>query len=168
MADPTPQDLCRGCGMCCDGTLFAYVPLREDEAEPARRVGLPVVTSKDGPEFAQGCARYGEGGCAIYEARPHACSAFRCLTLQRLEAGEVSFVEAKRRVGRLRALASSLRAALGVVAPTSLRSTVTTRASTLAEAAEDATFRRENAELLLDLGSYHALVERDFQRAASE
>ena len=147
--------------MCCDGTLFAYVPLREDEAEPARRAGLPVVGSKDGAEFAQGCARHGEAGCAIYEARPRACSVFRCLTLQRLEVGEVSFVEAKRRGDRLRALASSLRSALGAAAPTSLRSTVTARA-------EDASFRRENVELLLDLGSYHALVERDFQRAASE
>ncbi|MFY0580866.1 hypothetical protein ACN28S_47425 [Cystobacter fuscus] len=37
------SDLCRRCGLCCDGNLFSHVPLEHAEVDAARRQGLEVV-----------------------------------------------------------------------------------------------------------------------------
>jgi len=41
------EDLCRACGLCCDGTLFGLVPVT---AEEARRTRLPLVRALGTPQ----------------------------------------------------------------------------------------------------------------------
>lgn len=92
-------ELCRRCGMCCDGTLFARAPLAPAEVEPLRARGLPVV----GQAMPQPCAALSGLLCAIYEARPASCRRYECLLLGSLREGEVSLDEALEVVADTRA-----------------------------------------------------------------
>ncbi len=105
--------LCRACGLCCDGTVFVYVPVTEEEA---RRLvhRLPILPATDRLEarFDLRCPAHGAGGCSIYEERPDICAQFRCKLLRRLEAGTIDLDDARVVVARVRALAERLDAAL--------------------------------------------------------
>lgn len=107
--DPTPasdaEALCLACGLCCDGSLFAWAKLRPGEMEPARAAGLPVFM--DAPPqrgFTQPCPMLG-AGCSIYTstAYPHACRAYRCLLLKRLQNNDLSLQQALQSVAATRA-----------------------------------------------------------------
>lgn len=91
--------LCLACGLCCDGSLFGFVPLEPAEIAPARARGLAVIASGRG--FEQPCPAL-RGGCTLYAERPAACRRFTCRLLAR--DGPVSAVH------RVRALMAQLRA----------------------------------------------------------
>ena len=38
------EELCIECGLCCDGHLFTYASLKDDEVPDAYALGLPVDT----------------------------------------------------------------------------------------------------------------------------
>ena len=41
------EDLCRACGLCCDGTLFDVVKLEaDDDARRLSNLGLPIKVSR--------------------------------------------------------------------------------------------------------------------------
>ena len=94
--DDTDESICIDCGMCCDGTLFTWVPL-PGEGDEATLVGTPItVQSSEGkPFFSQPCAAFA-GCCSIYASRPSNCRSFRCSLLRRHEAGDVSTEDARR------------------------------------------------------------------------
>lgn len=101
--------LCQSCGLCCDGSLFGRVPLGPDEAPPARKSRLRVLSS--GNAFEQPCSamstRDGQCACAIYAERPRACQAFTCRLYdrQRRDGGPLEArLESVRRVRALLAL----------------------------------------------------------------
>lgn len=83
MADAST--LCRRCGLCCDGNLFASVPLAAEEVAPLRAQGLVIV----GQALRQRCAGLGEAGCGVYAQRPGRCREYRCMLLIALGDGEV-------------------------------------------------------------------------------
>jgi Fe-S-cluster containining protein len=87
--------LCQRCGLCCDGNLFATVPLRRAEVAPLRRLKLQVLERADGtPELAQRCTALEGRCCTVYAERPEACRRYRCYLLTALAEGEVSLDEA--------------------------------------------------------------------------
>lgn len=89
-------ELCRSCGLCCDGTLFTFVRLEPTEAVSARRSGLVVLRRDDGSDaLAQRCSALSGCDCTVYEARPGPCRRYECLLLGSLREGEVSLGEAK-------------------------------------------------------------------------
>jgi uncharacterized protein len=114
--DSAPADLaalCQACGLCCDGSLFGFVPLAPDEVAPARKNRLPVL--ENGRGFEQPCPSLatdddGRLGCSIYEERPAACRRFACRLYERYrqEGGPVD--ERAASVRRVRALIASLQA----------------------------------------------------------
>jgi hypothetical protein len=105
--------LCRACGLCCDGNLFAHVPLTADEAARARRHHLVVFDRDDGsPALRQPCAALEEAGCRVYDDRPAPCRRYRCMLLAALADDEVSLRDALAVVTEAHALLAAADAAL--------------------------------------------------------
>lgn len=93
------NSLCRECGLCCNGVIFADVQLREgDDAARLRTLGLAFAsTSRAGIEkFKQPCAAFGGCQCNIYTERPTYCREFECLLLKSVKAGEIKISEARK------------------------------------------------------------------------
>lgn len=101
------SELCRRCGLCCDGTLFARVPV--EEAAAARLRGrLPVI----GDALAQPCAALVGRACTVYDERPARCREFRCLLYAALADGEVDLAEAGAIVDEAHARVAAVAASL--------------------------------------------------------
>jgi uncharacterized protein len=155
----TSESLCLSCGLCCDGTLYGGVGLEgEDQARLARR-SLPVVPSHTGVSLRQPCAAHIEGACSIYEDRPGACARYRCALLKQVDAGEVSTSAALALVRETRTLVARVRERLAAWSS----EPSPWRALALAEEqmGTDA-WRRENADLLLDVGELVLRLCRTF------
>jgi len=107
------EDLCRACGMCCDGTLFDLVRLEPgDDARRLARLGLPLAAARgrQAARFPQPCAALcADGSCRVYADRPGQCRAFECRLLQEAKAGRVSFPAAARRVTAAKRRANQVR-----------------------------------------------------------
>ena len=88
-------NLCRSCGLCCNGILFDYVPVNDGEAAALERLGFAIRRTDDGAaRFDHPCPKFC-GSCSIYSARPDSCRAYRCELLVKLEAGTVSYRHAR-------------------------------------------------------------------------
>lgn len=87
--------LCRTCGLCCDGTIFDYVPITADESVRLLH-RLPVIGDRNGRglHIEQRCVALGVRGCDVYVDRPRSCARFRCKLLRRVEAGETPLADA--------------------------------------------------------------------------
>lgn len=159
MTQTTHGELCRACGFCCDGTFFGRGLLEPEEVAVVPSRGLTVVSHAGEPSFPQPCAQHRGERCAIYEARPACCRAYRCRLLERVEAAEVAMADAERHVARVRELASRVRDAIDEERRGEPLFTV---AMELATAAKSVAWRRAHAELLLDLGELVHLCRRQF------
>ncbi|MFY0564438.1 YkgJ family cysteine cluster protein [Archangium lansingense] len=103
------SELCRSCGLCCDGNLFSHVPLQRAEADAARRNGLEVVSLADGsPAVRQCCTALKGRSCTLYAERPEGCRRYACRLFNALAGGTVSFEEARSVVEQAHALLSAV------------------------------------------------------------
>jgi uncharacterized protein len=107
---PAAATLCQRCALCCDGALFAAVPLDPGEALAVRARGLVVLADRD--VLPQPCAALRGRRCTIYDDRPGPCRRYRCMLLLALDAGEVSLPEAEAVVDDARARLDALAAAV--------------------------------------------------------
>lgn len=129
------SSLCQSCALCCDGSLFATVPLQEHE-----RAGEGAAS------FAQPCADLSGSACSRYSTRPAACRKFTCLLAGALAEGEVDDEEARARVDEAKALIARVAAQLPVMeAPGS----VMQRARQLQEPSPSLALSRDAAESFL-------------------
>lgn len=96
--------LCSDCGLCCDGSLFTFVPVSPSEAE--RLAGkLALFTRKAGDQaLAQPCEALEGTLCRVYESRPLACRDFVCTLWKALDEGEAPLAEARAIVAQAHAL----------------------------------------------------------------
>lgn len=90
----TLSELCVECGLCCEGSLFRFVPVEAEEVSLHRRLSLPVVTQSGRLAMALPCARLEGRRCTVYGERPRGCRAFVCHLGHRLAAGAVAPAEA--------------------------------------------------------------------------
>ncbi|MCF0054620.1 YkgJ family cysteine cluster protein [Dyadobacter sp. CY356] len=96
------SDLCVGCGMCCDGTLFnKAVVWSEDERKMADDLGLFTFEIKEKLFFKLPCSQF-SSCCNIYEQRPSTCSVFFCHPIKRYQLGEQTFMEVEQQILLLR------------------------------------------------------------------
>ena len=87
------QNLCIKCGLCCDGTIFQYVKLKEQEIINNQFHYQIVKSGETG--MLQPCIHLKENICNIYHKnRPANCIAFKCKLLRAFEAGKISYIEA--------------------------------------------------------------------------
>jgi hypothetical protein len=98
--DPEPRNelasrLCRSCGICCTGAMFAYVDVAPEE-EARIRSRLPVLPAEGarGAHFLLGCPGHSPSGCSLYDDRPVVCARYRCDLLVALDRGDVSYESA--------------------------------------------------------------------------
>ena len=87
------KDLCGSCGMCCDGTLFPYFEIKDDELPLFSQTSS--LSPSHNPLIPQPCEHFESCvGCKIYEKRPQVCNNYKCPVLLKFEAGELSFDDA--------------------------------------------------------------------------
>ena len=116
--DDSAQALCGSCGMCCDGTLFAQVLIRDtDDLSALAAAGMQVGTSDESRRCPQPCAAHTGSSCRVYEARPSICRAFRCQLLIDLESRTVDLSRALALVRQALALKTAVRKALERIEP---------------------------------------------------
>ena len=97
--------LCRGCGLCCDGSLFTHVGLEPGELARLRSRGIATRTLSSGAEvLPQRCAALKGYDCQIYPERPASCAAYRCLLASALLDHEVTLEEAQAEVKKAQRL----------------------------------------------------------------
>jgi Fe-S-cluster containining protein len=114
------EQLCRACGLCCDGTLFDLVKLEQgDDAGKLKALGLPVSVSRGKTpvaRFPQPCsALCADRTCRLYANRPWQCRTFECQLLKDANAGRITFAaalpvvqQARRRADKVRRLLREL------------------------------------------------------------
>jgi hypothetical protein len=105
--------LCKACGLCCTGHLFAWAKLRPAELDPAEALGMSVFrTDPTERGFSQPCPLW-KGKCTIYTSShyPHACRAYECKLLKEVLAQKASLPhaltmikEAKQRIQEVESL----------------------------------------------------------------
>lgn len=99
MSESDANSLCKECGLCCNGVIFADVQLRpQDNAGRLRALGLAFARkTKLGIEkFRQPCTAFVGCKCNVYAERPTYCREFECLLLKGVKAGTVRTTEAQR------------------------------------------------------------------------
>jgi uncharacterized protein len=108
------EQLCRACGLCCDGTLFDLVKLeRGDDAGKLKALGLPVYISRGKTpvaRFPQPCSALCEDrSCRQYAERPWQCRTFECQLFKDAKAGRIAFADALPLVKQARRRADKVR-----------------------------------------------------------
>lgn len=99
------RSLCVTCGLCCDGSLFSYVPLRDSEATALEKRSLRVVVRPEGePGLDQPCSALEGTTCTLYDDRPSACREYCCRLYDAVESDEVSLDDARALVREARTL----------------------------------------------------------------
>jgi uncharacterized protein len=84
--DSPANILCKSCGLCCTGHLFAWAHLTAAELFSAQALGLNVI--QDNPHqrgFTQPCSMW-NGVCTLYTSPkyPRSCKRYQCDVLRRL------------------------------------------------------------------------------------
>lgn len=114
------QSLCLSCGLCCDGTIFGRVQLKEgDQPIPLQAGGIQILKKGDASYFKQPCLAYQQNCCQVYADRPANCQRYRCALLKKYERGEVSWDDARQRIDRVRELKSRLKSEMVGIFPDS-------------------------------------------------
>lgn len=99
------SSLCRQCGLCCDGSLFADVELASgEEASVMEAMGLDIEDADGdaGPLLLQPCAALKGRQCSIYAYRPDCCRSFECRLLQQVRRGTMSVRRARETIAETR------------------------------------------------------------------
>lgn len=93
--DLSEQELCKACGLCCDGTIFGTVSIgKADEIDGLEKVGAQFVTTSKDRYFELPCPAHQNGICKIYIGRPSACRKYECKLLKRCLDDEVAWDKA--------------------------------------------------------------------------
>ncbi len=106
-------DLCIGCGMCCDGTIFDATELHhDDELAPLQQLQAVFTTDQHSTRLQQPCPAFGEGCCSIYDQRPGSCREYSCALLTAVAEGATSQDEATDVIAAATALRDQVRPAI--------------------------------------------------------
>jgi hypothetical protein len=120
--DSSFQSLCSTCGLCCDGTLFSFVPLKpDDDINPLKAVGVDIGSDSDPNIFKQPCAAHKNCTCIVYPNRPQKCRTYKCELLKRFERDDVFHEAALEIITKAVSLKNEMKA-LALAASTNMQS----------------------------------------------
>lgn len=154
--------ICAGCGICCDGSLFSHVIVREEDQKAVASANLPVSELEGTPIFRLPCAMLMAGMCSVYAIRPSTCRRYRCKLLRNVDQGEVSEAEARDKIATAKNMARDLRQASAVARNPGERKALTAKLKEGFGECDDEE-RTERAKLLLRLASFEYYVSRWFR-----
>jgi hypothetical protein len=146
--------LCKSCGLCCTGHLFAWAKLRPAELDPAEELGLNVFRSEPTERgFSQPCPLW-HGQCTIYSSDryPHVCRAYKCKLLKQVMAGDASLAHALKAVKQAKTMIRELEIFLPVSANPNFRERLVVRLEAMEGPVQDEHEEREfrlKADVLL-------------------
>lgn len=148
MTDSPANLLCKACGLCCSGHLFAWVRLDANELEKVQNLGLTVI--RDDPRqrgFLQPCAMW-DGVCKVYDAPdyPKSCEKYKCKQFKELVDGRTSLPDALTKVEQAHEMIRDLETYLPASKTVSFRERLLTRMED--RAPQNAKFR-EKAQTLI-------------------
>jgi Fe-S-cluster containining protein len=98
--------------MCCDGTLYSYVTLIDDDevnALKAHDPNLAILMRGERLTFDQPCRQHNGKGCTAYASRPDTCSRYFCMLLRKVALDEVTPFEALAIIQEARALIENVK-----------------------------------------------------------
>ncbi len=154
--DESPSNiLCKSCGLCCSGHLFAWVRLNATELSPAESLGLNVIRNDPRQRgFTQPCPLW-DGMCTVYASPnyPRTCKTYKCIVLRRLLEGDIALPEALSTIQETLALIREIEPLLPASTAISFRERLITHKEFLEEKAGeqeevDAEFLRKTEILL--------------------
>lgn len=83
------QEICKSCGLCCDGTLFANTAIEVGELFP------DIVQDHNNKLWLKQPCCYFDQQCTIYDKkRPQDCSNYKCNLLKDFSANQLKLAEA--------------------------------------------------------------------------
>jgi Fe-S-cluster containining protein len=165
---PDKENICINCGLCCDGSLYSRVRLKDgDDGETLMAHGLDLAEDDTGRFFAQPCPRFAGGCCTIYADRPTKCRTYRCKLRHRYDAGTVSAGEAKSLIRAIQAFdpANNIRPGLAVLAghqSGSIKRLLRDARQAVAGAENPTELRRRHGEVLMRAMVMTRALEKDF------
>ena len=103
--------LCRQCGLCCDGSLFADVVISKQELTPIENI--IGYEERSGRIFMQQpCLAYRDGDCQLYNDRPGGCRQFECQLLKDVKIELTAPTEALKEIRQVKSLTQSIKTLL--------------------------------------------------------
>lgn len=162
-----PSDLCITCGLCCDGTLFDWGPIKDDEFEQVVHLGMTKKDDTNRERFSLPCPQLDGTKCACYgDRRPAICGDFMCELTSTLTSGQMNLAETQHVVARTREISDRVRAQLSELTgggPELSIHELTVLLLGIMKLSEDQRgFRRTNAALFLGLASLHVTLGAHF------
>ncbi|WP_214652188.1 YkgJ family cysteine cluster protein [Novosphingobium jiangmenense] len=111
---PLASRLCLACGLCCNGTVYGYAIIREDEVEEAARIGMNTMRTMDkSPAFLMACNWLDGAACTRYtQWRPSICGDYFCRVQKRAEKQDLTEEQAFARIANARRMAEEVKALL--------------------------------------------------------
>lgn len=100
MTDSLVNLLCKACGLCCSGHLFAWVRLDANELDSVEKLGLTVIRNDPRQRgFLQPCAVW-DGVCKVYDSPgyPKSCEKYKCKQFKELADERTSLPDAMMKV----------------------------------------------------------------------
>ena len=100
MTDSPANLLCKACGLCCSGHLFAWVRLDANELDKVEKLGLNVIRSDPRQRgFLQPCPVW-DGTCTVYTSPdyPRSCARYKCKQFKELMDEKTSLSDAMEKV----------------------------------------------------------------------
>ena len=129
MTDSSANLLCKACGLCCSGHLFAWVRLNASELDKVEKLGLNVI--RDDPRqrgFLQPCPVW-NGVCTVYSSSdyPKSCEKYKCKQFKELAEEKTSLTDAMMKVQQAHEMIRELESYLPISTTVSFRERLLTK-----------------------------------------
>lgn len=162
LPSPNYAQVCVGCALCCNGTLYSRAKVAAGEERTIVDAGLDLVGDEEQQYFPLPCRHESCGRCTIYETRFTICRTFQCALLKRAEAGEIDPESASAVVAKAKDLLRSVVAIDRDAATHVGRKNVRARLAEEIIRLPDAD-RRSTAQRLLNIIALDTYLERWFR-----
>lgn len=164
--DTLDKNICINCGLCCDGTLFKFAKIKEDEMiDPI--VAANISYSDDGKKrLRQRCCFLKGKICSIYDKRPLVCAGFKCKQLESFVSNNISYDEAMKTINETIVLKESIERNLLIEFPEitadSLYEKMEIFENYYLALEEPLGFRKKYSRLILDITNLRLITKKYF------